>query len=428
MKEQQLFIEGKNRADSPLAVRLRPCSLNDFIGQEHILGKGKLLRRVIESEQIPPLILYGPAGCGKTTLGFIIASRIQARLHYLNAAFSSVKEVKSILEQARKRLVEQNQKTILFIDEVHRFNKLQQEALVPDTEQGTVIFIGATIYTPNYYLIPSIVSRSIIARFKPLSTEDITRIMKRALEDKEKGLGNVLVQINDQALDYIAVHASGDARKALASLELGVRTTPANNKNEIIFDLEVARETIQKNVFYDKKDGYHYDTVSAFIKSMRGSDPDSALYWLAKMINSGEDPRFIARRLVILASEDIGNASPFCLVLATSCFHAVELVGMPEAALILAQTAIYLACSPKSNAACTAISKASEDVEHQQTREVPGHIKTHSPDYRYPHAFGGWVAQEYGAPRQYYFPGEAGQEKKLKAFLSALRVKSGRNT
>lgn len=407
--------------DTPLAVRVRPLSLEEFVGQTHILGKGKLLERIISSKMIPPLILYGPAGCGKTTLGFIIAREVNASFHYLNAAFSSVKEVKAILDEARTRLKKERKKTMLFIDEIHRFNKLQQEALIPDTEQGTFIFIGATIYRPYYYLIPSLISRSVIAEFKPLSYEDISSILRRALKDKERGLGALPIAITNKAWEYIIIHAGGDARKALTSLEIGARTTPHNGSGKIPINLEVAQETIQKSIFYDKKDTYHYDTISAFIKSVRGSDPDSALYWLAKMITAGDDPRFIARRLVILASEDIGNANPMALVITTSCFKAVEFVGNPEAALILAQATIYCAGSPKSNTAYTAITSALNDVQHQETREVPEHIKTHAKNYKYPHSFGGYVPQDYGAKKRYYVPGDAGDEKKIKEFLEKIR-------
>jgi len=318
-------------------------------------------------------------------------------------------------------------KTILFIDEIHRFNKLQQEALIPDTELGTIVFIGATIYNPRYYLINSLISRSIAAQFRLLKKEHIVLILKRALKDKEKGFGSLPVLITDKALEYIALNSSGDARSALNSLEIGALSTPKNNEGKIVINLEVAKETIQKNILYDKKDHYHYDTISAFIKSVRGSDPDSALYWLAKMLSSGEDPRFIARRLVILASEDIGNANPQALVLAVSCFQAVEFVGSPEARLILAQTTINLACSAKSNASYEALNKALEDVEHDERTDVPGHIKTHSRDYKYPHDYykdakvGGYIKQDYGAKKRYYFPREAGDEVKLKRFLDHLR-------
>ena len=409
-----------SKENTPLAVRVRPQSLDAFVGQRHILGEGKLLRRIIISGRIPSLIFYGPAGCGKTTLGFIIAHRLKADFKYINAAFSSVSEVKKILKEAKQELERTHKKAMLFIDEIHRFNKLQQEALIPDTEQGTIVFVGATIYNPHYYLIPSLLSRSVVAQFYPLGEEEIKRIITQALEDKEKGVGASEVKITDEALAYLARCSSGDARKALNSLEIAVLTTP-HHQGAIEINLAVAKETIQKNMFYDKKDSYHYDTISAFIKSVRGSDPDSALYWLAKMLTSGEDPRFIARRLVILASEDIGNANPLALVVATSTFKAVEFVGMPEARLILAQATTYLACSPKSNASYEAYQKAEDDVQTSSTQEVPTHLKTHSQEYKYPHAFGGYVEQNYGSGGKYYLPGDAGEEKKLKEFLRNLK-------
>jgi len=407
---------------TPLAVRMRPQNLDEFVGQAHLLGQGRLLRRVIVSGRISSLILSGPAGCGKTSLGFIASSCLGAEFAYLNAAFSSVSEVKKIIEKSRKRLEAERKRTVIFIDEIHRFSKLQQESLVPDTESASIVLVGATIYNPRYYLIPSLISRSTIAQFKPLAVKDVTALLVRALKDKDKGLGSMDIQVTNKALEYIAIAANGDARSALTALEIGVFSTPANKEGKVLLDLEVAKESIQKKIFHDRQDGYHYDTISAFIKSIRGSDVDSALYWLAKMLKGGEDPRFIARRLVILASEDIGNAEPFALVLATSCFKAVEFVGMPEAQLNLAQTVIYLAACPKSNSAYLAIKKAKESVEDEETKEVPSHIKTHSKDYKYPHSFGGYVSQNYGAAKQYYFPKDVGQEKKIKKFLEELKT------
>jgi putative ATPase len=410
----------------PLAVKLRPTNLGEFVGQKHILGEGKILRRAIASKRVPSLVFWGPAGSGKTTLGFIVAKELGADFDYLNAAFSSVAEVKKIIEKARNKVIKDNRKTVIFIDEIHRFNKLQQEALIPDTETGVINFIGATIYNPYYYLIPSLISRSIVVEFKPLTKEDIVLILKRALHDKDKGLGKLDIEVAEEALDYIATLAGGDARKALASLEIGVFSTPPDKRGKIVFNAGVARNSIQKDVFYDKQGSYHYDTISAFIKSVRGSDVDSALYWLAKMLKSGEDPRFIARRLVILASEDIGNARPFALVLATSCFKAVEFIGVPEANLILAQTTIYLACSPKSNSSYKAISAACQDIEKEIERKVPFYLKTSAKDYLYPHNFmrgeniGGYVKQHYGVKKKYYFPLEIGEEKKIKEFLKNL--------
>jgi putative ATPase len=414
--------------DSPLAVRVRPTIYEEFIGQKHVLGEGKLLRRAIKSRRVPSLIFWGPAGCGKTTLGFILAKELGASFEYLNAAFSSVSEVKKIIKKAKEGFEKSKEKTVVFIDEFHRFNKLQQESLVPDTEEGNIIFIGTTIYRPFYYIISSIISRSIVAEFKPLTKDDIILIMKRALKDKEKGLGGVNIKVTNKALEYISVICGGDARSALTALEIGVFSTSPNQEGEIVYDLEVATESIQKKSFYDRADKYHYDTISAFIKSIRGSDVDSALYWLAKMLRSGEDIRFIGRRLTILASEDIGNANPSALVVAVSCFKAIEFVGRPEADLILAQATIYLASSPKSNSAYLAIKKAKEDVEGEETKEVPQHLKTHSEQYKYPHSYGGYVEQNYGVAKRYYLPKDIGEEKKIKKFLEELREKKGQGS
>ncbi|MFH1900403.1 MAG: replication-associated recombination protein A [Patescibacteria group bacterium] len=407
-------------SDLPLAVRLRPQTLGEFVGQEHILGEGKFLQRAIKAKWIPSLILWGPPGCGKTTFGLLVAGQLNADFEYLNAALTSVSIVKKIIARGRSKLQEEGKKTVIFIDEIHRFNKLQQESLIPDTESATINFIGATIYNPHYYLIPSLISRSIVGGFKPLTKQELCLILKRAITDKENGLGSLNIQITSEALEYIAITAGGDARRALTALEIGAFSTTPDGQGKIKFDLDVAKESIQKNIFYDKKGSYHYDTISAFIKSVRGSDVDSSLYWLAKMLKSGEDSRFIARRLVILASEDIGNANPFALVLTISCFKAVEFLGAPEADLILAQATIYLATSPKSNAGYLAIKKAAQDVEKDEQKEVPSHLKTHSQNYKYPHNFGGYIEQDYGIKKKYYTPLDVGEEKKIKEFLEKL--------
>ncbi len=415
------------KTNTPLAVRMRPKKLNEFVGQDHLLGEGKILKRIITSKRIPSLLLYGPPGSGKTALGFIIANTIEAKFCYLNAAFTSTAEVKKILIQAKNDLKKDKVRTLLFIDEVHRFNKLQQEALVPDTETGEIIFIGATIYNPHYYLIKSLTSRSVLAHFRPLGVDNLITLLKASLVDKKRGFGEKKIKVTDQALNHLATMSAGDARKALNSLEVGILSSSPNPAGEIFFDLSVAKNCIQKNLVYDKKNNYHYDSISAFIKSVRGSDPDSALYWLAKMLACGDDPRFIARRLVVLASEDIGNANPFALVFATSCFEAVEFLGMPEARIPLAQGTIYLACSPKSNSAYKAINLAFEDVKNKKTQEVPSWIKTKAQDYKYPHSHqvseqvGGYIRQDYGGKSKYYFPQPVGEEKMLKRFLETLK-------
>lgn len=405
--------------NAPLAVRLRPQTLEEFVGQNHILGEGGILPRAIKSRQVASFIFWGPPGCGKTTLGHIIAREMGAEYKYLNAAFSSSGEVKKILVASRQLYEKERRKTVLFVDEFHRFNKLQQEILVPDTEAGSIYFIGTTIYKPYHYVIPSLISRSIIAEFKPLTRQDIIFILTQALNDKERGLGRWDVCADVDAVGYIADNCGGDARTALTSLEIGVLAAAGDKQNKGVFDLKTARQSIQRKVVYDKKGACHYDTISAFIKSVRGSDVDSALFWLAGMLKGNEDPRFIARRLIILASEDIGNANPFALVLATSCLAAVEFVGPPEEDLILAQATIYLAASPKSNTAYLAIKRAKEDAAAQNIA-VPAHLKTHSDGYKYPHNFGGYVQQDYGAPKKYYFPKAVGEEKKIKQFLEYL--------
>lgn len=410
--------------DIPLAVEMRPKTLDDFVGQEHVLGKGKILWRIFVSKRVPPLIFYGPPGCGKTTLGFVLAEHLKAELEYINAAFSSVKEVKTILEKARKREKETKKKTVLFIDEIHRFTKTQQEALVPDTENQTVAFVGTTIYNPSYYLIPSLISRSVTVRFLPLKQENIVTIINQTIKKNKKRDGFKDIDIKKEAVEYISEICDGDARRALNALEVAVLSTKEEQKKQV--DLEVVKESIQRKGLFDKKGQYHYDTISAFIKSVRGSDVDSALYWLAKMISSGEDPRFIARRLVILAAEDISNAQPFALVMATSCFNAVEAIGEPESNLILAQVTCYLAACPKSNASCTAINKALQDVDTEDDIQVPEHIKTHSKQYKYPHSYyvsskiGGFVNQFYGAKNKYYFPQDIGNEAEIKNFLETI--------
>ncbi len=417
--------EKENKQDIPLAVRMRPEGLDDFIGQEHLLGKGKILRRNIEADRLFSLILWGPPGIGKTSLANIISKKTGARFVYLNGSFCSSQDIKKEISKAYL-MSRNNKKTVLFIDEIHRINKLQQDILIQDTETSQIILIGATTYNPFFYINPALISRSLICEFKSLTYGDIVKILKRALKDKERGLGLFKVEIKEETLIYIAKACSGDARKALRSLELGVLTTPKHKDGSIHFSLDVAQESIQfKPAFYDKKGDYHYDLASVLIKSIRGSDTDASLYWLARMLYSGEDPRFIARRLIILASEDIGLADPFALVLASSCFNSVEYVGMPEAKLVLSETVIYLAQSPKSNSAYLAINKAWEDVEKGNIQDVPMHLKDshyskapktgRGQGYKYPHQFGGYTEQEYKKDdKKYYFAKDIGKEKELR--------------
>ncbi len=384
-------------SDAPLAVRMRPATLDEIIGQEHLLGAGKLLRRTLESDRLSSLILYGPPGTGKTTVALVIARMTAAHYVSINAVLSNVAEMRKIQEDARKLLRRSKRKTILFVDEIHRFNKAQQDILMPDVESGVIILVGATTQNPSFAIRGPLLSRSIVCELKPHEEIHLVSILKRALSDKERGLGKIMIEIEPAALEHIARQASGDARRALNALEVGAITTPPDEKGIVRFTAAVAEESCQRKiVHYDWDEDFHYDTISAFIKSLRGSDTDAAIYWLAKMLYAGEDPRFIVRRLVIFASEDIGNADPQALILATSGFTAVEFVGMPEARIILAQVVTYLARAPKSNASYMALEKATEDIQTQKTEQVPQHLRStaypgaqgleHGKGYIYPHS------------------------------------------
>jgi len=431
-----LFESQKNLAEKkyPLAVRMRPRNLKEFIGQEHILGEGKLLKRAIGADRITSLILYGPPGTGKTTLAHVIANTTKAYFHEINAVISNVQELKDAIKQAKEREKASGKKTTLFIDEIHRFNKAQQDVLMPDVETGNPVLIGATTHNPFFSLIAPLVSRSIIFELKKLSKDNIVQILKAGLKDKERGLGGMDIKAEEKALDFLAEICDGDARIALNALEVGALTTKPDKSGTVNFTLQVAEESIQKKAIgYDKDEDGHYDTISAFIKSMRGSDPDAALYWLAKMLYAGEDPRFIARRIVICASEDVGNADPQALVVANAAFQISEFIGMPEARIPLAQAVCYIACAPKSNAAYLGIDKAMKDVEEARTLEVPKHLKDasyrgaeklgHGAGYKYSHDYKDhYVDQEYiPEKRVYYEPTDIGYEKKIKEYLDKLR-------
>ena len=420
MEEKELFEE-KNLAE-PLASRMRPVALEEFAGQEQILGRGKLLRRAIESDRLGSLIFFGPPGTGKTALAYIIASRTGAHFIRINAVTSGVQEIRdAILEAKRRRSM--GQRTILFIDEIHRFNKLQQDALLPDVENGTVILIGTTVENPYFTVSQALISRSQIFEFSVLKPDETKVILERAIKDEQRGLGKYKIEIDEDALNYLISAADGDARQALNALELAVITTPRENE-KVKIDLQVMRESIQKKVAYDRNGDAHYDTISAFIKSMRGSDTDATLYWLAKMLYAGEDPRFIARRVVICASEDVGNADPRALIVANAALQAVLFIGMPEAKIPLAQAAVYIATAPKSNASYAAINRALEDVEKESTIEVPDHLKVASypgaekigrGGYKYPFDYKGKIDQEYlGKKKKYYFPSDSGYEAEIK--------------
>lgn len=397
----------------PLAYRMCPANLDEYAGQRHILGPGKLLRRAIEADRIISIILYGPPGTGKTALARIIAEKTKSHFEWLNAATIGLDEIRKVIQQAKIRKGKGG-KTIVFLDEIHRFNKLQQDALLPDVEEGNITLISATVENPFFYVNSALLSRSQIFELKPLSEEDILGILRRALSDRERGVGNFNIVADEKALQHIARMSDGDARKALSALELAALTTPPESDGETRITVPVAEESIQKKVVvYDKKGDQHYDTISAFIKSMRGSDPDAAVYYLAKMIYAGEDPRFIARRIVICASEDVGNADPNALVVAVSALRAVEFVGMPEAKIPLAQATIYIAKAPKSNASYAAIEAALKDISTQETMEVPDHLKDshypgagklgHGEGYKYPHDYGGHVEQDYLKKKKKYY-------------------------
>ena len=432
--------ESKDKAfqEAPLSFRMRPHSLTDYVGQRHILGEGKLLTRAIESDRISSIILYGPPGVGKTTLAQCINEKTQAVFERINAVSSNVEEMRKILAAASNRRVTSEKKTILFIDEIHRFNKAQQDVLMPDVEEGNIILIGATVFNPFFSLVGPLLSRSLIFELKPLSKEDILTLLHRALEDKEKGLGMLPIKAEEEALAFLAEVCDGDARRALNALEIGCLTAPKNQKGEAVFNLEAAQESIQKKqVVYDRAGDEHYDTASAFIKSMRGSDPDAALYWMAKMLYAGEDPRFIARRICICAAEDVGNADPQALVVANAAFQISEFVGLPEARIPLAQAALYVACAPKSNAVYVGIDKALEAVKNKRVQEVPVHLKDASypgaqklgrgQDYKYAHSYEGhYVDQDYLSVKEtFYEPTEMGFEKMIKSRLNELREKRG---
>jgi len=425
--------------EAPLAARMRPRTLAEVVGQEHIIGPGRLLRRAIEADQLSSLIFYGPAGSGKTTLARVIANTTKAHFEQINAVTSGVADLRRVMDEARQRRGMHGIKTILFIDEIHRFNKAQQDALLPAVEDGTIILIGATTENPFFEVNPALVSRSRIFRLEPLSDDNVRELLARALRDEERGLGRYRVEIASEAIDHLVRVAAGDARSALNALELAVLTTPPDEDGVRRIDLAVAAESIQRRALaYDKNGDQHYDTISAFIKSMRGSDPDAALYWLARMIYAGEDPLFIARRIVICAAEDVGLADPQALVVATAAYQAVHAVGMPEGRIPLAEATVYVATAPKSNAAYLGIERALADVEERRISGVPIHLRDasykgaerlgHGKGYRYAHDYPEhYVEQDYLPPEladaRYYEPGELGHEADVAARLRRFRAR-----
>ncbi|NLY85870.1 MAG: replication-associated recombination protein A [Tissierellia bacterium] len=436
-------LEEKLKKSAPLADRMRPTSLDEFVGQEHLVGKGKFLYRIIKADRITSMIFYGPPGTGKTTLAMIIANRTNMGFEKLSAVTSGVKDIREVINRAEENLKVYNKRTILFIDEIHRFNKSQQDALLPFVERGIIILIGATTENPYFEVNKALLSRLMVLKLEPLSKDNLRDLINKALSNKEKGLGNLKINITKEAIDYLITIGEGDGRTVLNSLEIGVLSTPANENGIIEIDLDTIKSSIQvKTPKYDKGGDEHYDTISAFIKSMRGSDPDATLYWLAKMINAGEDPKFIARRIIICAAEDVGNADPNALNIAVSAFNAVNVIGMPEGRIPLAQAAVYVATAPKSNAVYKGIDKALEDVETKVIGKVPIHLKDgsypgakalgHGIGYKYPHDYeNAYVKQQYlpdeFAGKKYYEPTDYGYEKEIKKRLSKLVDKEDGN-
>jgi putative ATPase len=425
------------RKEAPLARRVAPRTLDELVGQEHILGPGKILRRAIEADRVTSVILYGPPGSGKTALARIIAMRTKAAFTNLNAVTSGVKELRAVIAEATQRRIHESRRTILFVDEIHRFNRAQQDALLPDVENGNVILIGATTENPFFSVVAPLLSRSQVFEFQRLDDEIVVELLKRALQHPERGFVDVDVQADEAALAHIARYAEGDVRRALNALDIAMLTTePVDGAVHITLD--VAQESIQRKMLhYDGTGDEHYDAASAFIKSMRGTDPDSAIYWMARMLEAGDDPRFVARRICIAASEDVGNADPMALVVAVNAWQACEFIGMPEARIILAQAATYVACAPKSNAAYNAINAAIEDVREGATVAVPKHLQDASyrgarrlgrgAGYQYPHDFPeGHVAQEYGVEvGKYYRPVDRGKEREIIERLVRFRGEFG---
>ncbi|MBE5890237.1 MAG: replication-associated recombination protein A [Lachnospiraceae bacterium] len=431
------YMREQNKEESsPLASRMRPTTLEEVVGQQHIVGKDKLLYRAIKADKLSSIIFYGPPGTGKTTLARVIANTTSAEFMQINATAAGKKDMEDVIAQAKDNQGMYGKKTILFIDEIHRFNKGQQDYLLPFVEDGTIILIGATTENPYFEVNGALLSRSVIFELRKLTVEDLKELIQRAVTDEKKGMGAYKALIEEDALEFLANVANGDARAALTAVELGVLTTERSEDGLIHITLDVAAECIQKRVVsYDKNGDNHYDTISAFIKSMRGSDPDAAVYYLARMLYAGEDIKFIARRMMILASEDIGNADPMALVVATSCAQAIERIGMPEAQIILSQAVTYLASAPKSNAAYEAIDSAMACVKETKTPPIPTHLQDahyksaeklgHGLGYKYAHIYPKHFVEQQYLPdgltdRSFYVPSDQGYEKQIKEHMRWL--------
>ena len=428
--------EQKMEGESPLASRLRPTVLEEVVGQRHIIGEDKLLYRAIKADKLGSVIFYGPPGTGKTTLAKVIANTTSAEFTQLNATVAGKKDMEEIVRGAKDRLGMYGKKTILFVDEIHRFNKGQQDYLLPFVEDGTLILIGATTENPYFEVNGALISRSLIFELRPLEKEDIKTLLRRAVYDREKGMGSFHAEIDEEALEFLADISGGDARNALNAIELGILTTDRSMDGKIHITLDVASECIQKRVVrYDKTGDNHYDTISAFIKSMRGSDPDAAVYYLAKMLYAGEDIKFIARRIMICAAEDVGNADPMALTVAVSAAQAVERIGMPESQIILSQAASYVACAPKSNSACNAVFAAMDSVKSIKTT-VPVHLQDahyrgheslgHGIGYKYAHDYPNHYVEQQYLPDEikdakFYIPSENGYEKNIREHFKKIK-------
>lgn len=423
--------------ESPLAARLRPVTLDEVVGQQHIIGKDKLLYRAIKADKISSIIFYGPPGTGKTTLAKVIANTTSAEFTQINATVAGKKDMEAVVEQAKNTSGMYGKKTILFIDEIHRFNKGQQDYLLPFVEDGTIILIGATTENPYFEVNGALISRSIVFELKPLSRDDIKALINRAVYDKEKGMGAYDAVIDEDAVEFLADLSGGDARHALNAVELGVMTTNRSEDGKIHITTEVAQECIQKRVLrYDKTGDNHYDTISAFIKSMRGSDPDAAVYYLGRMLYAGESVAFIARRIMICAAEDVGNADPNALTVAVSASLAVERIGMPEAQIILAQAATYVACAPKSNSSCNAIFEVMNEIEKSGNLPIPAHLQDahykgaaklgHGTGYKYAHDYPNHYVEQQYLPyelngKEFYRPSGNGYEVKIKEHMKRIK-------